>query len=285
MDSKDFLMSPVEGAAEERPPRLDYRDFQRSIVLLSSFRSGSHMLKLSLGKLGNISTPAELLNTGIAPEAGYTLATYLAEGGPKPSVMTEGFAAFHHFMARFYATMPARRSIILDIKYPQAYAFGVNTAMDVPAAVPVVLEELHKLRIPFIHLTRRDYVAQAVSLMVAEDSGEYLAKAGDGETLVQAKRLSQREVLARARRLRNAAENARQVLRAMDVRQHEVVFEDLVASGWRDRFREIFRFIDQYADIPADFVSPTKSQDSSSKVSNLADIRAFIAERDPSLSG
>lgn len=288
MDSKDFLMQPSDVVGDEdRPPRLDYRDFQRSIVLLSNFRSGSHMLKLSLGKLAGMTTPAEPFNHGFAPEAGYTLKMYLAQGGPRPSLMTEGHAALHHFMARFYAQMPARRSIILDVKYPQAYAFGVNASMQVPAAVPVILEELHKLQMPFIHLTRRDQVAQAISLMVAEDSGEYLVKSDSSGSAAQGRvlRLSPRDVLSRARQLRNATENARMVLGALGVRQHEVTFEDLTSPSWRDHYRAIFRFINQYADIPENYVSPTRAQDSSGKVANLADIRSFVAERDPVLNG
>jgi hypothetical protein len=285
MDGKNLLMQPAAAAElDARPPRLDFRDFQRSIVLLSSFRSGSHMLKLSLGRLASLTTPAEPFNHGFSPEGGYTLKTYLAEGGPKPSLMTEGHAAVHHFLARFYRHMPERRGIILDIKYAQAYAFGVNAEMRLPVAVPVVLEELKKLNVPFIHLTRRDKVAQAISLMVAEDSGEYLVKAGDAIATSQL-RLSPRDVLARAVQLRNASDNARIVMDALGVRYHAVTYEDLTSTDWRDHYRAIFRFIDQYADIPADYVAPTRPQVSSSRVSNMADIRAYVMDRAADLNG
>jgi hypothetical protein len=75
------------------------------------------------------------------------------------------------------------------------------------------------------------------------------------------------------------------VLGALGVRQHEVTFEDLTSPSWRDHYRAIFRFINQYADIPENYVSPTRAQDSSGKVANLADIRSFVAERDPVLNG
>lgn len=269
---------------DDRPPRLDYRDFQRSVVLLSSFRSGSHMLKLSLARLASMAAPAEPFNHGFAPEDGYTLKSYLSEGGPKPSLMTDGHAAVHHFLARFYRQMPERRGIILDIKYPQAYAFGVNAAMQVPVAVPVILEELNKLNIPFLHLTRRDKVAQAISLMVAEDNGEYLVKAGE-EVAANQLRLSPRDVLARAIQLRNASDNARAVMDALGVRSHSVTYEGLISAASRDQYRAIFRFIDQYADIPADFVAPTRPQVSSSRVSNIADIRTYVGERAADLNG
>ena len=82
MNSKDLLMQPAAAVeTDDRPPRLDYRDFQRSVVLLSSFRSGSHMLKLSLARLASMAAPAEPFNHGFAPEDGYTLKSYLSEGG------------------------------------------------------------------------------------------------------------------------------------------------------------------------------------------------------------
>lgn len=286
MDGKTFLMQPAdETAVSSAPPRLDYRDFQRSIALISSFRSGSHMLKLSLGQLASMSTPVEPFNHNVDGGEGYTVKTYLAEGGPKPSIMTEGHGAVHHFLARFYKSMPPRRSIILDIKYSQAYIFGVNASMRVPVAVPVVLEELHKLQIPFIHLTRRDLVAQAISLLVAEDEGAYLVKADEADQSRRPVRLSPRDVMTAATQLRNARDNARAVMDALGVRSLEVGYEDLISPNWRYHYREILRFVNRYADIPETYSAPTRRQDSASRVTNLAEIRDYVAERDRTLNG
>lgn len=125
MDAKALLMQPsAEAVAMPPPPRLDYRDFQRSIALISSFRSGSHMLKLSLGSLASMSCPVEPFNHKVDGGDGYTVKDYFSEAGPRPVVMTEAHAAVHHFLSRFYQRMPPLRSIILDIKYQQAYIFG-----------------------------------------------------------------------------------------------------------------------------------------------------------------
>lgn len=279
-------MQPAdEATVSSAPPRLDYRDFQRTIALISSFRSGSHMLKLSLGQLASMATPAEPFNHNVDGGDGYTIKTYLAEDGPKPLIMTEGHGAVHHFLARFYKTMPPRRSIILDIKYSQAYVFGVNASMQVPVAVPVILEELHKLQVPFIHLTRRDLVAQAISLLVAEDEGAYLVKRGEDDIGRSPIRLSPRDVMAAAIKLRNARDNANTVMDALGVRRLDVVYEDLVSPNWRQHYRDILRFVNRYADIPETYSAPTRRQDSASRVTNLVEIRDYIAERDRALGG
>lgn len=284
MDGKSLLMQPADEAiVSSAPPRLDYRDFQRTVVLFSSFRSGSHMLKLSLGQLASMSTPVEPFNHNVSD--GYTIKTYLAEGGPKPLIMTDGHAAVHHFLSRFYKTMPPQRSIILDIKYSQAYVFGVNASMQVPVAAPVVIEELHKLRVPFIHLTRRDLVAQAISLLVAEDEGAYLVKAGETGQSRAPVRLSPRDVMAAAVKLRNARDNARAVMEALGVRRLEIVYEDLISSNWRQQYREVLRFVNRYADIPDTYSAPTQRQNSASRVTNILEIREYVAERDRTLNG
>ncbi len=287
MDSKSFLMKAAEVQATEAAPRLDFRDVQRSIVLLSSFRSGSHMLKLSLNKLTGLIGKAEPFNHLVDDPNGYTLKDYLAEGGPQPRLMTEGHMAVHHFLARFYQRLPPRTAVLFDVKYPQAYAFGVNAQMDLPLPVPTLLEEFHRLDMPFIHLVRRDLVAQAISLMIAEDTGTFFLQPGSlpATNRMPEVTLSPRTVLARALRLRNARDHAREVLTALGSKVLEVSYESLISTDGRGHYREIMRFIGQYADIPADFEPPTLRQNSQSRVSNMADVRDFVAKRDPALNG
>lgn len=285
MDGKAFLMQPADEArVSSAPPRLDYRDFQRTVALISSFRSGSHMLKLSLGQLASMATPAQPFNHNLDGGDGYTIKAFLAEDGPKPLIMTEGHGALRDFLARFYKAMPPRRSIILDINYSQVYAFGVNTSMQVPVAVPVILEELHRHNVPFIHVTRRDLVAQAVSVLVAENQGEHLAGTREANFGRLPVRLSPSDVMATAIKLRNARDNASSVMDAMGIRRLDVVYEDMVSATWRQQYRDILRFVNRYADIPESFSAPTNMQDATSQVSNLVEIREYIADRDRRLA-
>ena len=47
----------------------------------------------------------------------------------------------------------------------------------------------------------------------------------------------------------------------------------------------MFRFVDRYADIPEGFKPPTRAQNSSGRVSNLTEVRAYAFERLPELLG
>lgn len=287
MDSKSLLMQAGQIATAEPAPVLDYRDLQRSIVLLSSFRSGSHMLKLSLEKLTGLTATAEPFNHFADDPKSYTLKNYFAEGAPGPNIMTEGNKTVHHFLARFYKRVPGREAILLDVKYPQAYVFGVDMQMDVPLPIPTLLQELRKLDVPFIHLTRRDLVAQAISLLIAERTGTYFSVADEGLNKGSDRviTLAPKAVLSQALRIRNARDHARTVLSAIRCKVLEISYESLISANGREHYREIMRFIGQYADIPANFEPPTLRQDSQSQAANLADIRDFVSRQDPSLNG
>ena len=286
MDGKEFLMQPADEAiASSAPVRLDYRDFQRSIALISSFRSGSHMLKVSLGQLASMSGPAEPFNHKLDGGDGYTLKDYLAETGPKRQILTEGHLEVRQFLARFYKKMPPRRSILIDIKYAQAYLFGVNVTMNQKVVIPVILEELNSLQIPFIHLTRRDLAAQAISTLVAEDKGAFSGKTDGVDDQSRMLRLSPRDVMALALQLRNASDNARAVMAAIGARLHEVTYEDLTSADWRSQYRGILRFMNRHADIPETYPQPSPLQDGLTRVANLAEIRDHVSRHDASLNG
>lgn len=268
----------------EHVPQLDYRDFQRTGLILSGYRSGSHMLKLSLAALARMQGPTEPLNVGVAGGPSFTLGDMLAQGGPRASLLTHAPAAFHEFLARFFATMEPERKILFDLKYPQAFAFGVNGDMDLPLPIPVVLQEFAKLGVPVIHLTRRDVVSQAISLLVAEDSGIYLTRASEeAERGVRPVRLSPRDVLAAARRFHQSRLHFETVLSTLGMRVLALSYEDLAADRGIEHLRSALRFLGRYADVPADFAMPTRRQASEASVVNADDIRAHIARRAPDL--
>jgi hypothetical protein len=283
MDIKSLLIQPQsQQSGLSLPPALDYRDFQRSIVLLSSGGAGSHFLKLLLVQFAVMLAPGEPFNPHMNDERFYTLSQYLDERDPKPRIMTDGYSALQHFLACFYRTMPSRAKIVLDIKYQHAYVFGVNASMRIPSAVPIVLEELHKRQVPFIHWMRRDLVAQAVSVLVAEADRTVLSK---GEAPIQtfpSLRLSPRDVLVAANKLRNGQENAKQVMEALGVTPLVVIYEDF-SESWRETIRQVLRFSGRYADIPDGFLPQLPREEGLSRVANLSDIRDYVAKRDRTL--
>lgn len=274
----------LDNKAADAAPRLDYRDFQRTAVILSGYRSGSHLLKLSLASLAQMQGPPEPLNTGIKGEKTFALGDHLARGGSNASLMTNAPAAFHEFLAKFYASTQAESRILFDLKYPQAFAFGVNGEMDLSMPVPVTLQEFAKLGVPVIHLVRRDVVAQAMSLLVAEQSGVYLRQKGDASKDERSPvRLPPREVLRAARRFHHARQHFNLVLSALGMRVLNLEYEDLVADTTFEHLRSALRFLGRYADVPAGFASPIRRQSSEGLVLNADDIRAHVRQRAPEL--
>jgi LPS sulfotransferase NodH len=288
---KDLTASPSpsnsdrDHPAKGQVPRLDYRDFQRTAIILSGYRSGSHLLKLSLASLAQMQGPPEPLNFGISGGKVFALGDHLATGGPQASLISHAPAAFHEFLAKFYASTERETKILFDLKYSQAFAFGVNGDMDMQLPVPVTLHEFAKLGVPVIHLVRRDVVAQAMSLLVAEQSGVYLRRKGDvaSDDSAAPVRLSPRDVLRAARRFHHSRLHFNMVLSALGMRVLTMHYEDLASDTGVEQLRSALRFLGRYADVPASFATPTRRQSSESSVMNADDIRAHVRQRAPEL--
>lgn len=266
--------------------QLDYRDFQRTALVLSGYRSGSHMLKLSLARLAQMQGPSEPLNANIVDGASFNLGAMIARGGPQVSLFSNSAAAFREFLAYFYEQMEPKQKILFEMKYDQAFAFGVNSLMDLPLPVPVALQEFALRAVPVIHLTRRDIVAQAMSLLVAERSGEFLrmSNAGAGDALPPV-RLSPRDVLAGAQRIQHARLHFDRLLPMLGMRVLSVEYEELAAGNSVEVLRSALRFLGRYADVPQGFSFPTQRQGSESSVINALEIRDYVAARAPEILG
>jgi hypothetical protein len=268
-------------------PPLDYRDFQRTTVILSGYRSGSHFLKLSLANLAQMQGLPEPLNTNFSDGKTFALPDYLKLSNPLPNVINQAPEAFHVFLSHFYKSAERVRRILFDLKYSHAFTFGVNCEFDYHLPVPTVIDEFRKLDVPFIHLVRKDVISQAVSLLVAESSGVYLTRRqatseGD-EKALSLMRLSPKDVLKTARRFKNAQKHFDELLFAIDARFLRVSYEDLIGPQKVDQFRNVLRFIGRYADVPEGFRSPTRPQSSRSSVINMDDIIAYVEKRAPEL--
>ncbi|MFT6271835.1 MAG: SHS2 domain-containing protein [Sulfitobacter sp.] len=266
----------------------DYRDFERSVVLYCNFRSGSHMLKLTLDRVAGIKSTPELLNPAVVGEGGFNIREFV-DKDPDATVLSEGASLTERYMNAVFSTVSSERRMLLDIKYSQAFTFGVEREFKHDVIVPTMILELSKRKVPFLHLVRRDAVAQSLSKLVAAASGEYFRQINQTPEAAtpappQSYRFSPALVHEESMAQRRIAQHASAVLKAIGARHLPIFYEDLVGPDIGSELRRILTFIDHYADIPADFAAATLNQNSSSRVKNLAEIRAYIQARDPDLA-
>ena len=226
--------------------------------------------------------PAEILNPASNEAALYTLQQFMAEG-LVPYPFTDASEAARQFLRRLLEVKEPRKQVLLDIKYPQLYAFGVNHETNAPN----FLEILCKLKRPILHLVRRDVVDQAISLLVANQTGAFLrSRSAAGADSGRARALhwlNPEDVYRIAKARRWASQQAAQTLDHIGAKVLLVHYEDLASESWAQVFRRIFAFLDHYADLPKSLPDTTERQNSRDLVSNLAEIRGFVAEKDPSL--
>ncbi len=266
-------------------PQLDFEDLQRSFVLLSNFRSGSHMFKLSLGKLSGIFSSAEPFNYSVNHETNYTFRNFLSE--PDRDVVAtfaDSSRTMYDFLAYYYNHCPDSNNILIDLKYSQSYALGV----DENTMAPVILSEVAKLKLPIVHLVRKDTVAQAVSLLVSEKTGIFIETKKNSEVTKgtgQKFWLDPNEVLRVAKSGQFAVEQASRNMDILGIKPLVVFYEDLVSPRAADSYRRALRFLNHYSDIPQDFEPPTVKQNSSARVANMDEILNYISQSDPSLVG
>lgn len=185
------------------------------------------------------------------------------------------------FLNYLYSAVSPNGNILLDIKYEQAYRLGIDNE----AHGPVVLTQLVRMGVPIIHLIRRDAIAQAVSHLVALRTGVFSKTAGDVDRTVDDERiwLDPEHVLGVARSRRDAHRRAREHLSALHARHMTVFYEDISGADRTNQIQRIFQFVDQYVEIPDNFVSDTIRQESRRRVVNMDDINHYIVEREPDL--
>ncbi len=260
-------------------PDLNFDDLQNSFVLLSHFRSGSHMFKLSIAQFLGMASPPEPFNVSSGLDSGYFFDSFIDENGFDPKLMLQdGQTTLFNFITRFFAHQNSGKTPIIDLKYSQSYMLGVNHM----SMNPVILEAFTEWKVPIIHLIRRDFVAQAVSHLVAIESGDYLNQRSDNRDADNGQRywLDPHEVLKNARARKLASQTAIQQLESMEARVMTVFFEDFLSPDWTTHYRKCFRFLDKYADIPEGFNPPTTSQNSAKRVANMEEIVDFITKTD-----
>lgn len=254
---------------------MNYDDLHRSIVLLSDVKCGDGGLRSALEDLGKIWTLGEPFNPWYSDARTLTYQTFLEGRGAEETFV--GAGVFPKFMAHLYDRCPkGEQRILLDIKYPQLFTLGV----DENHLTPNLLRELAEARMPFLHLIRRDCVAQAMSYIVAnQPAPDNLPPDETPKPLW----LNPRDVLAIARSRGHALEQVSRHLSRLKANVLTVVVEDLTSPARDDELRRVFRFLDHYADIPADYRPWIDPSDPLLRVVNRQEVLEYINREEPRL--
>lgn len=268
---------------------IDHAQLRHSALLYSNFRTGSHFLKLTLAKLAAIEPLAEVLNPYQSDAVGaLTFKTFLGQRADITAtrLFMDPHGVTHEFVTALLAGVKDRRPAIVDLKYSQAATLGMD---DTPTA-PRILAQMVRMGLPVIHLVRRDVVAQALSLLVAQQTNVYVlatgAGAGNDATRGGEKFwFDPKAVLSLSRNLASARSAAQLQLTGLGSRTMTVFYEDLLSeAGLRDGLKRCLRAIDIFADLPEQIKPMTQRQNSLDRVANLDDIHQMIAAEDMDLA-
>jgi LPS sulfotransferase NodH len=263
-----------------KSPQLDFGDLQRTFVLYSNFRSGSHMFKSAVQSLAGVTGPDEPFNMSLSGGDWFTFrdfkeAKHLGDAKPYRNDTSE----FYDYLAGFYEKCPLTGPVLFDLKYSQSYTLGMSERL----MVPVLLQELINLKLPIVHLVRRDVVAQAISLLVAEQTGEFFSTKGPESQAKPKIWLNPKDVHQIATSQMFAIKSATRNLEVLGANMLSIFYEDLVSANKQEHYQRTFRFLDHYAEVPSDFDPSTVRQNSMRRVANIGEVLQYISEEDPIL--
>jgi LPS sulfotransferase NodH len=270
--------------APRRAPQIDRSDVQRSAVLYSNLRSGSNLFRITIGAVGRIFVPEEIFNPVYRSPNALLFNAYLEQPGTDlQGFLLEPEKNLPAYFQAFFADAPRDAPVLIDLKYSQAYALGV----DYDVHVPVILKVLVNWQFPIIHLVRRDVVAQAISHLVALRTGKYLQIAGreDAKTADNKEKfwLDPAEVLRVARAGDWAARAAQRHLDVLGARQMRILYEDIIGPAAISHYRRCLRFLDIYREIPQGYAPRIVRQNSSRLVVNIEEIMEYVMAHAPEL--
>lgn len=197
-------LGPIRFVTDER---LDYNHFgplQKSYVVASSYRSGSEYLCWKLWQTGLLGAPSEVLNPGGELS---TLMTRVAASSP----------------ADYIAKLIARRASRNGVFGIKAHFHHFEAFLKEYPTLPEVLAPL-----TFIRLSRRDKVAQAVSMAKALQTDQWTSRAEEA-SLLQLR--YDRETINRClQEVEQQDLNWRRWFEAHDISPVEISYEELTAD-------------------------------------------------------
>jgi len=274
----DGVQSPAR-----RRPAVEREEFKRTFVLYSNQRSGSNLFKSTMVEVGGLFASKEVfLREGQSGVCNLTFDEYLADPKRRSAELTgQAHELIPDYLREFLLQTPQKKPVLIDLKYPQAFRLGVDDVFHSPN----ILKVLGRLRVPIIHLVRRDVLSQAISYIVAVRTGTWVdfghaARVPDTGVKFW---LDPAEVTQVARAREFSVRTARYHLEFLKVRHITVFYEDIAGPAWATQYRRVLRFLDLYAEVPETHRPKTVPQRSTRRVANLTEVLEYVQKAAPEL--
>lgn len=267
----------------EKPPALNFEEFQKCFVLFSNFRCGTTFLQMSLNKIAGMKARPEPFNEGTRGNVKDSFVEFLEREKISASdLMANGEKVVFSFFAQHLPAQGSDRPMPIDLKYSQSYVLGMHDLM----MAPLLLKILIDAKLPVIHLIRRDMIAQSISYLLALKTGRYhrFARASDNApAAAEQVWMDPEDVLRVALARQRATQIAGEQLTLLGARVLTVFYEDLSGDNWASHFARIFRFLDHYVEVPEAYDPGISRLNSAERVQNIDEIVEFVLMRNPEL--
>ena len=263
--------------------RFTVADAGRLLVLLSNSRCGTQLLKRSVTQFGDIGDSFEVFARHDLPSGskGFNRFVQEVEGAGQAAIL-DPERAMRGYLA-WYLDGQYHDHVLIDMKYAHLGRLGLDERTPPLPQIAVILAAW---RVPVIHLMRTNPLQEAISALVAEQTGEYALLAGQATTAQTPPgvHLDPAKVaeLAHARRAAHLA--AAGLLRELGFRYQRVFTETIRGPG---RVREILRVLHGFGiwcEPPAHLHEPLLDQNSVGRVTNLSQIIDHLRQHSPDLA-
>lgn len=281
--SLDTPAQPVLALREQvrAPVILSGAGFNRlrdCVVVYSNFRAGSHLLQSSLAAVTALFDADEVFARRTDTPHSFNAFVASAEAD-HPALLIEPESQLPRYFQYLFDQVNHDAPLILSLKYTQAHRLGADDV----TAVPLVLKALADYRVPVLHLVRRDVVQQAISHLVATETGQFHTVKPNGSDGDRKIWLDPVEVASLARAKAEEQRRAQAHLAALSARHLTVYYEELAPGKVADELRRALRFLDRYAHVPSGFRPATHAMESDRRVANRVEILDHLLARAPDL--
>ena len=247
----------------------DAQNFRDSFVLYGNFRTGSHFFKDMVASVSHFSPTHELFPKVTRDDGKLTFRSFVGKNETSLSqYISEPRDVLNEFFAEFFEDQ-SPTAPIFDIKYSQSYTAGVNDQ----EGSPFLLEYFKTHSLKFVHLIRRDFVAQSISHLVAIKTNQFMSTEPTGpKTQNSPTWISPEAVLKIAKLKKLQTQQATKLLEYMEIEHTTVFYEDLHTTKTLKTLNSILNFLGTYSEFESLPEAKIKNQESANKVLNIDEI-------------